>query len=276
MKKAVVFLSLILCIYAVPLAQAELVTVWSVDVVASFDEDSLQWDGGTGTFVDATHLLWGTDIGNGQSGLTINNPTTTQISTNGAAVDNVSLTAANNPITGASLESVLLASTLTLTPFLPALPGLPPAVLTFQINYLETPNSPQFGICADGTINGVGLNSNGCADIFAIDQDALNFPFQYDTDGDGGEDALTYYISFFENTNGLNPLSAAACSAVFGGPCATPVLGFLTPESQDTKAIFAALITSKPVDITPVPEPSTLILLGFGLAGIGLLKRRRG
>jgi hypothetical protein len=190
------------------------------------------------------------------------------VDTNGAAVPNVIITHNNNPITGNSLDSVTIDSTLTLTPFVPPALGLPPATISFLIDFQETPNGAN--PCADGGTNGVGVNVNGCADIFVIDQAALNFPFQYpDPTGPDAGTLRTYFISFFESTGGLNPLSDAACSAA---GVASGCLGFTTAEQQSTPAQFAALITTQPVG---VPEPTALLLMGLGLAGLGFAKRRR-
>ena len=117
---------------------------------------------------------------------------------------------------------------------------------------------------------GAGVNVNGCADIFVLDQTALNFPFFYDLDGAGGLPGHTYYISFFELTNGLNPLSNASCASA---GVANGCFGFETPEEQDTTFQFAATITSEPIVV--VPAPATLGLFGLALAAMGWAGRRR-
>lgn len=253
-----------------------IVDVWTVDVDTVFNTSTICDSNGDCTqpngvtVVSNQSLRWGDPAtNNGQSGLDItDSPSIEQVTTNGAAVANVSVTHLNQPIYAPSLSSVDILSTLTLTPFDPSGAALAPATITFKINFEETSNADD--PCADGGANGVGVNVNGCADIFVIDQNALNFPFFYDLDGAAGPlQNQQYYISFFELTNGLNPLPPDACTAAGAG---VPCIGFRTPEEENTTFQFAALITTERVS---VPEPGALALVGLGIGLMGLLHRRR-
>lgn len=266
-------------------ANAAIVTQWTVGVDASFVPGSIVdsnggMPGGVAISNSDRSLRWGTSTGLGRSGLDITNSPSSANVTTGInavlpAVANISVTHINQPVTGTSLDRVSLASTLTLTPFVPAMPGLPSQTLTFLIDFLETPNGNAGDACAGGGTSGAaGVNVNGCADIFVIDQGALNFSFFYDTDGDNfGDPAQQYFISFLELTNGLNPLNPTACQSVLGAGNTT-CLGFLTPERANTTVQFGSIITTERVSIN-VPEPQMLGLLGLGFIALGFSRRRK-
>jgi hypothetical protein len=270
----------ILATLASGVASASPITTWTVGVDTTFDLSTVQpsvvWQ------INPLSLRWGgsSPTASGQSGLDITNSPASGTATLGVPLPDISITHYNQPIpAGTSLTSLTIDSTLTLAPnpFTP----LSSVTIPFGVKFLETPNLATGQTCADGGISGApGVNSNSCADIFVIDQSALNFDFTMDDPDYNSADPTSlvniqnrqYYISFFEMTSGLNSLPTAACQAAAG---VNACLGFETPEGANTTIQFAALITTAPVQIITVPEPGILGLLGLGLAAMGFALRRK-
>jgi len=186
--------------------------------------------------------------------------------TNGGPTFGVNLTHDNFPLQptpGGDLLTAVLRDKLWLSPnpgpAFPSQPGdpvIPP--LTFDIHFAETPNQGSGGICADGTLVGVGLNSAGCADLFGV-QAASAFVQQFVYMGQ------TYQITIA--ATGLGPQNAAFCSAINLLP---GCVGFRTAENQSSNLNpFFTIIT---VDI---PEPNVLALLGIGIALLGVVRLRK-
>lgn len=113
----------------------------------------------------------------------------------------------------------------------------------------ETPNGAN--PCADGGAQGVGINVNGCADNVNTNYNSLSDSFQI------GPDLYTLDIRGFELLDAAH----------------THVLSFWTAESQANSAYVLARVALTS-EVQTAPEPTTLALLGVGLLGLGLVRRR--
>ncbi len=279
LKKSVLFITMIAAL-GLSMPAFATVTNWDYSITAAF-QDSV--------FVNAADpigllvgehdifsdkLIWGKDISVAQSSLEI------EATPVGGNVDtyldggvpgstywgySIELTHNNQPIPGNSdiLFSTVLHTTVTLDPTTydpdhADNPPLPPQPFNFDIKFIETSNSNVSPY--DG-------------DIFALVGGFPNFTFSYDDDGSGTNPAQDYFINLFPSDGSVLAELDATAAALAGVPTGT--MGFITEEDHSTSLPFAFTISTERIPNNVVPEPTTLLLFGCGLLGLGFYSRRR-
>lgn len=267
---------------------------------------TLTWGGG---FKNGVPNIINGGIDNLQSSLVIDSPIShiengSFIETNGAAAAGTDITH-NNWIVDVSkgtLSSALLLDALLLMPqtlngaafdFSSTAPDtsfIPAPLLNFGILFKETLNNVEYDLhsgkaydntvdtdadCGNGTANGVGVNENGCADIFVMvtPEDVIpviteegNIEFTVHFNFHNIEELNDYDYHLTTTLSGLELITSGACDiAGAGANCA----GFLTKEERSNvlQASFRISATAA--------EPSMIALMGFALLGMGAMSRRR-
>lgn len=143
-------------------------------------------------------------------------------------------------------------------------------------SYVEWDGDTTLGINPTG-LGGVDLTEGGAANVlkvYVVDNDKLgDLTFRVFTDADEASEYVLNIPALTVNTLFSIPYAAFSDVGLGGGPASFTSVGAISMKFVSAET--GADISLNFIETGLVPEPSTALLLGAGMAGLSLIRRRR-